>query len=439
MARQTNTHIDSPAALGRRLREARLAAGLRQSDLSFDGCSISYISRLEKGERQPSLQLIEQLARRLDVTVEWLARNDTVCEAAARGRAADPGGDRAARRRDRRGRLLARRHPRVRPSPQIHAKAEALRGQAAYLADDAETAIDHLELAVSLDAALALDPATADTLGRAYARIGQMESAIALFRRNLDLARDTADAREQLRFAVLLTNALIDSGELGEASALLGDALGNSAAEDPLALARIYWTQSRLHGMKRETRLARRFARRALDLLENTEHLQYRSRAHQLLAFAELDAGNADAALELIRRGRELAQQSGTEYDEAKFAIEEARALTQLGRLDEAAAAAINASSGLGSGHPCRRRAQLRRTGRHPRSGRRSPSGRSSCTNSRSRSSNRRPTATSPTPTRPAASSSSASGATRRPTRSSSGPHTCTARSAGTEPLAARP
>ena len=40
-----------------------------------------------------------------------------------------------------------------------------------------------------------------------------MESAIALFRRNLDLARDNADVREQLRFAVLLANALIDSTE----------------------------------------------------------------------------------------------------------------------------------------------------------------------------------------------------------------------------------
>jgi transcriptional regulator with XRE-family HTH domain len=51
VARQTGIHIDSPAALGGRLRQARLAAGLRQQDLSFDGCSISYISRLEKGER----------------------------------------------------------------------------------------------------------------------------------------------------------------------------------------------------------------------------------------------------------------------------------------------------------------------------------------------------------------------------------------------------
>ena len=104
--------------------------------------------------------------------------------------------------------------------------------------------------------------------------------------------------------------------------------------------------------MKRETRLARRFARRALELLENTEYLQYRSRAHQLMAFTELDAGNADAALEYIRRGRELAVQSGTGYDEAKFAIEEARALAQLGRFEEAATAAINASAGLGGAHP---------------------------------------------------------------------------------------
>jgi tetratricopeptide (TPR) repeat protein len=171
-------------------------------------------------------------------------------------------------------------------------------------------------------------------------------------RQNLDLARESADVREQLRFAVLLANALIDSSKLAEASTLLGEALNNSAAEDPLALARIYWTQSRLHGMKRETRLARRFARRALDLLENTEYLQYRSRAHQLLAFAELDAGNAEAALDLIRRGRELAEHSGTSYDEAMFAIEEAKALAQLGRFEDAATAAANASAGLAGGHP---------------------------------------------------------------------------------------
>jgi tetratricopeptide (TPR) repeat protein len=352
MARQMGSHIDSPTALGKRLHEARLAAGLRQRDLSFDGCSISYISRLEKGERQPSLQLIELLSRRLGVTVDWLARGDPIAkpavederlmqaEIALRVGETD---EALSVLND----IIASEPPKV-----VAARAEALLGQAAFLADDAENAVDHLERALSLDETLALDPATADTLGRAYARTGQMESSIALFRRNLEFARSSADVREQLRFSVLLANALIDTTELGEAAALLGEALTNSSTEDSLALARVYWTQSRLHMMKRETRLARRFARRALDLLENTEYLQYRSRAHQLMAFAELDAGNAEAALEYIHRGRELAEQSGTQYDEAKFAIEEARALAQLGRFEEAATAAINASAGLQGAHP---------------------------------------------------------------------------------------
>ena len=352
MARQTNSHIDSPGALGQRLRDARVAAALRQRDLSFDGCSISYISRLEKGERQPSLQLIDQLARRLGVTVEWLARGDTATrppvedERLTQAEIALRIGE-----TDEALSMLADIIAADPPKP-VAARAEVLLGQAAFLSDDAETAIDHLERALELDETLAHDPSTADTLGRAYAQIGQMESAIALFRQNLDLARLNADGREQLRFAVLLANALIDSTELGEASALLGEAIGNSATDDPLALARVYWTQSRLHAMKRETRLARRFARRALELLENTEYLQYRSRAHQLMAFAELDAGNAEAALDYIRTGRELAEQTGTSYDEAKFAVEEARALVQLGRLDDAATAARNASIGLRGTHP---------------------------------------------------------------------------------------
>jgi tetratricopeptide (TPR) repeat protein len=286
------------------------------------------------------------------VTVEWLARNDTntrpvvdderLTEAEIALRVGET--DEALALLDE---ILA-----DGPPTPVAARAEALLGQAAFLSDDAERSIEHFEHALELDPTLAHDPSTADTLGRAYARIGQMESAVALFRTNLDLARANTDVRERLRFAVLLANALIDSGELGEASVLLAEALANSATEDPLALARVYWTQSRLHLMKRQTRLARRFARNALDLLENTEYLQYRSRAHQLLAFAEIDAGNPEAALDLIRRGRELAEQSGTQYDEAKFAIEEARALAQLGRYAEAATAAVNASTALEGSHP---------------------------------------------------------------------------------------
>lgn len=66
-------HYDDPVAVGHRLREAREAAGASQRDVQFAGCSAAYISRIERGERIPSLQVLRELGRRLDVTESWLA------------------------------------------------------------------------------------------------------------------------------------------------------------------------------------------------------------------------------------------------------------------------------------------------------------------------------------------------------------------------------
>jgi transcriptional regulator with XRE-family HTH domain len=68
-----HSHVDDPAAVGRRLKEARLAAGLSQRQLSFPGCSAAYISRLEAGDRVPSLQLLRKLAAKLDADEQYLA------------------------------------------------------------------------------------------------------------------------------------------------------------------------------------------------------------------------------------------------------------------------------------------------------------------------------------------------------------------------------
>ena len=65
--------------------------------------------------------------------------------------------------------------------------------------------------------------------------------------------------------------------------------------------------------------------------------------AHHLLAYAEIEAGNGDEALQLLGRGREL---FGTELrpgDDAKFAVDEARALMVAGRNAEAARRAAHA------------------------------------------------------------------------------------------------
>src|ERR1700758_1822671 len=73
MPRRPSNHVDDPAAVGRPLREARHAAGLTQRQLSFEGCTAAYVSRIEAGARVPSLQILREFARRLDVDVEYLA------------------------------------------------------------------------------------------------------------------------------------------------------------------------------------------------------------------------------------------------------------------------------------------------------------------------------------------------------------------------------
>ena len=73
MPRQKSTHVDNPQAVGERLKEARERAGLSQRQLSFPGCSPAYISRIESGDRIPSLQLLRELGKRLGVSEDYLA------------------------------------------------------------------------------------------------------------------------------------------------------------------------------------------------------------------------------------------------------------------------------------------------------------------------------------------------------------------------------
>lgn len=69
-------HVDSAEAFGGRLRALRELRGLTQRDLAFPGCSAVYVCRIERGDRVPSLQLVVELAARLETTAEYLCRGD---------------------------------------------------------------------------------------------------------------------------------------------------------------------------------------------------------------------------------------------------------------------------------------------------------------------------------------------------------------------------
>src|SRR6185312_9147540 len=67
----------SAMRLGQRLRKARLARNLTQSEVAQQQFSVSYISAVERGQIKPSLGALEKLSERLRVPLADLLRNDS--------------------------------------------------------------------------------------------------------------------------------------------------------------------------------------------------------------------------------------------------------------------------------------------------------------------------------------------------------------------------
>ena len=61
-----------PALLGQRLRAARVAKAMTQTDLAGADVSVGYVSRIEAGQRRPNLQVLTDLCVRLGTPVEQL-------------------------------------------------------------------------------------------------------------------------------------------------------------------------------------------------------------------------------------------------------------------------------------------------------------------------------------------------------------------------------
>ncbi len=336
--------------MGERLRAAREKAGLSQRQLAFPGCSPAYISRIESGDRIPSLQLLRELGRRLSISVDYLATG-------GEDGLAEPGGalleaEVALRLGD--VDLAQELYMRLREAGTAGAPAEAGLGQVAFIRGRPREAIERFEQALALygDPEWA-HPDLAESLGRAYAMVGELDSAIAVFERCLAAAGRDRDLLREIRFAVLLGHALIQNGNLDRAEEVLGEALalGKDSESDGVR-AKLYWSQSRLHAQRNDPETASRYARRALEILRATEDANRTASAYELLAFIENDRGNPDSALALIEEGRPLVDRCGNPVERAQFRLEEARALAKLGRRDEAASLAVKISATVADASP---------------------------------------------------------------------------------------
>lgn len=354
MARQKLSYFDNPQKVGQRIRATREAAGLSQRDLAFPGCTSAYISRIERGERVPSLQILREFASRLGVTEVFLAQGEGFAAVPSpdpsviQARAALWVSDFDAAREFTDALLNGARDDHTR------AIASGLFGQVALAEGNLDEAIDALERARQLAADIeSTEPEFGEALGRAHARRGDYESAIGVFQRNYDLAVRTASPLETLRFGSLLANSYADTGNYPKAEEILGAVIAVAdQTRDPLSRAKLLWTQSRLHGVQQNSALAASYATRAIEILEVTGLDYHAAVAYQLLAHIELDRGNTERAVELLERGEPRIVAAGRPFEAASFRLEQARALARSGREEEAAALLMSLSTAFADGRP---------------------------------------------------------------------------------------
>jgi tetratricopeptide (TPR) repeat protein len=349
-------HVDDPLAVGQRLREARERAGLSQRELAGDACTSAYVSRLELGQRVPSIQLLRLLGSRLGVDADFLAT----------GLAADGDGsstlldaeialrlDDAETARHLYAKTLSDNHS---PGP-MRSEALAGLGRLALREGEHAEAIKLLSEAVEASGLEAVElPALAETLARAYGAAGELSPAIALLKRCVETYEHSADVLVYIRFASMLGYALTDAGDFAAAEQVVAHALARGqGVVDPYARARLYWSQSRLLAEQGKPAAAEQYARKTLETLQVTEDAYGIARALETLAHICLELGRAREALDLLDEGESLMQGTGSPPDIAHYQLERARALAALGAHEEAASLAMRLAGELGDIQPLAR------------------------------------------------------------------------------------
>lgn len=337
-------------SIGARLRRLRLERGLSQRDIASKGVSFTYVSRIESGQRQPSVKALRMVAAKLGVSAEYLETGQELRaesewelrlgEAELELRLDDPA---AAELRF----VSLLQDARTSGDGAVSQRAQIGLALAAFRQGRHEECVAMLERALAQGRPpVAERPDLYTVLGRAYAAVGETLGAVALFGRCLDEigGAQVVDPVLYVRFASYLSYALMDVGDSVRAHEVLAEALRRAdGIEERTTLIRLYWSLSRFYALEGPPARALDYIRRAIALLEVTEDRFYLARAHEACATILLDqasAAEASSHLEVAERlFRELAEPAQLGSVKAEWA----RLALHGGDLDGARAAALEA------------------------------------------------------------------------------------------------
>lgn len=261
-----------PAELGRRIGAFRRSRGLTQSQLAEGSVSVGYVSRIEAGQRRPTVAVLEAFAERLGVDV-----------------------------------------------------AELLSGVSASERDEIRLLLDYAELALDSGstaeaekrATAALERAGQPALAGMHAqarhllalvaeRNGHLDDAILeLEALTADLAADGEDTLLELRTTIALSRCYRESGDLARAVDV-GERLLTRLADGPLQASdealQLSVTVAAAHFVRGDTGIATRICRRALERAEQWGSSRARGAAYWNASIIEAERGAVADAVELAER-----------------------------------------------------------------------------------------------------------------------------------------
>ncbi len=359
----SGAETNGPESIGVRLRRLRVERGFSQRELSSPGVSYAYISRIEAGARRPSVKALRQLARKLEVSVEYLETGSDLREVDERElRLADA--ELELRLADDPEKALEIVRQILDDAIAAGDSTSALRARVAISLAEARAghnsaAVEGLEAAIGSELVTPSQrPDLYATLGQCYAALGQPQRAVDLFETCLARVAEENpdDTTNKVRFSTYLSYALSDMGDLGRADRVLEDALPHADhVTDPYTRVRLYWSLARLNEIRNQPAAALEYIRRAIALLEVTEDTLHLARAHLLCGTIMLSQGKAHEAGAQFAAAERMFGPQPDPLDLANLRADQARRAVLLDRSGEAEELAREALSALGDDHPAER------------------------------------------------------------------------------------
>lgn len=342
------------ADLGARIKAARVAAGLTQPELGREDASAAFLSRIEKGERRPSVDLLHLLAERLAVTPDYLLIGEGWEETRRLELLLDHAelslvGGEAQSAWEKADEALG--SAQLGSVPGGVSRARFVQAGALDTLGDAGAVEAYLPLvADDIDQSIRLKAATA--LCRLWRESGQYERAINVARAAIDTVPASERAMEDcVRLTVTLAAALHYDGRVQEALDLCDSTIAESEAlSTPVARASAYWNASLFRADAGEIDTAIDLARRALHLFEDTERVRDLGRLRMQLGLILLQHEPPqleDANQQLDMAARELAWSAANPTDVLRNDVLKAQARFlggETARAREAASAVLDAA-----------------------------------------------------------------------------------------------